>query len=571
MLKGKQNNTKLGLALSGGGFRSALFHIGVLARLAEQDLLRKIDVISSVSGGSIIAAYYYLKVKLLLEQHRAEDAAPPGREDFIRLVSEIEEDFLVGVQKNMFLRTFLDPVKNARMLAKEFSNTERLAELLTRHFYRPIFQKSDDLRKQDPILLKDISIRPLQENIASGTRIPFLIINATSLNTGHLWQFTSRSVGEQPTIHEPGDAEIDFFKKFYIADERLTMNQRKVLYNITLGQAVAASCCAPGILEPLEIRNLYRKGRLPITIRLVDGGLVDNQGLASLYSENCTHIICSDASDILQSENHPSSQFLNVAMRANDILMDRSRGKTLKELYKYGPGRFALVGMGDRETRNQIFPADSEKLVHLLTRIRTDLDSFTDIEAFCLMLYGYRLAWHILEEPGKLDLISDFPPATVDWQFVEIRKVFLENDAKRSELLHHLEVGARQMFKVFLLKKPLPYLMLLPLPLIMAFLALYLINRFSPMVFWGLLTGLVLVLIYTQNRRILKIMDHVKFLRRIKHRILRVMVSLRLPEPFSYIIAMASWIQLTLFDRLFLRYGRVRKKPVRLFNYRRNR
>jgi NTE family protein len=46
-----ENNVKLGLALSGGGFRSAFFHVGVLARLAEADLLRKVDVISSVSGG----------------------------------------------------------------------------------------------------------------------------------------------------------------------------------------------------------------------------------------------------------------------------------------------------------------------------------------------------------------------------------------------------------------------------------------------------------------------------------------------------------------------------------------
>lgn len=34
-------NDKLGLALSGGGFRASLFHIGVLARLAERDLLRE--------------------------------------------------------------------------------------------------------------------------------------------------------------------------------------------------------------------------------------------------------------------------------------------------------------------------------------------------------------------------------------------------------------------------------------------------------------------------------------------------------------------------------------------------
>ncbi|MDH3442076.1 MAG: hypothetical protein OEM63_15055, partial [Gammaproteobacteria bacterium] len=37
---------KLGLALSGGGFRASLFHLGVLARLAEQDLLRHVHVLS---------------------------------------------------------------------------------------------------------------------------------------------------------------------------------------------------------------------------------------------------------------------------------------------------------------------------------------------------------------------------------------------------------------------------------------------------------------------------------------------------------------------------------------------
>ena len=38
---------KLGLALSGGGFRAALFHIGVLARMAELDLLKNVAVLST--------------------------------------------------------------------------------------------------------------------------------------------------------------------------------------------------------------------------------------------------------------------------------------------------------------------------------------------------------------------------------------------------------------------------------------------------------------------------------------------------------------------------------------------
>ncbi len=558
------NDFKLGLALSGGGFRSALFHVGVLARMAELDLLRKVDVISSVSGGSIIAAYYFLKVKALLEQAPPEGQEAPGREAYIRLVAEIEVDFLAAVQKNMLMRTFLNPGKNTRMLAADFSNTERLAELLTRYFYQPISQKYASGTKQAWNLLKNISIRPLAANLKTGTRVPFLIINATSLNTGHLWQFTSIAVGEQRIGHEAGDDPIGFLKKFRMNDDRLTMEQRKILYNISLGQAVAASSCVPGIFEPLQIRNLYKANGKPLTIRLVDGGLVDNQGLASLFAENCTHIICSDASDILKPENHPSSQFLNVALRANDILMERIRGKSLNELFKFGPGRFAMFDLGDSETRNQIFPADSEKMVRALTRIRTAMDSFTDREADTLMYCGYHLSRKVMENNG-FELIREPLPATRNWRFLGIRDRFLNNDENRKDLLHHLEVGSRQMFKVFLLKKAMPYAILLPVPMILTLLTLYLIIRLSPMTFWGLMLCFILVLIYTQNQRILKLMDNVAVLRRIKHRILKILISLRFPEPFSYIMALASWIQLTVFDRLFLRYGRVREtsgKPV---------
>jgi predicted acylesterase/phospholipase RssA len=46
----------LGLALSGGGIRSATFCLGALQALAERDLLKKFDYISSVSGGGYIAS-----------------------------------------------------------------------------------------------------------------------------------------------------------------------------------------------------------------------------------------------------------------------------------------------------------------------------------------------------------------------------------------------------------------------------------------------------------------------------------------------------------------------------------
>ena len=54
---------KVGLALSGGGFRASFYHLGVLARLAELDVLRHLDVLSCVSGGSIVGACYWLMLR----------------------------------------------------------------------------------------------------------------------------------------------------------------------------------------------------------------------------------------------------------------------------------------------------------------------------------------------------------------------------------------------------------------------------------------------------------------------------------------------------------------------------
>ena len=44
---------QIGLALSGGGVRATVFHLGVLARIAEDDLLESVSIISSFSGGSL--------------------------------------------------------------------------------------------------------------------------------------------------------------------------------------------------------------------------------------------------------------------------------------------------------------------------------------------------------------------------------------------------------------------------------------------------------------------------------------------------------------------------------------
>ncbi len=81
-----------GLALSGGGIRSATFCLGVIQALASADLLSQFDYLSTVSGGGYIGGWLtawikrsrrgVLKVQRALRQATAGKNAPPI--DFIR-------------------------------------------------------------------------------------------------------------------------------------------------------------------------------------------------------------------------------------------------------------------------------------------------------------------------------------------------------------------------------------------------------------------------------------------------------------------------------------------------------
>ncbi|HEX9171109.1 MAG TPA: patatin-like phospholipase family protein [Telluria sp.] len=57
LLERAHNASLAGLALSGGGVRSATFNLGVLQALGEQQLLRDFDYLSTVSGGGFIGGW----------------------------------------------------------------------------------------------------------------------------------------------------------------------------------------------------------------------------------------------------------------------------------------------------------------------------------------------------------------------------------------------------------------------------------------------------------------------------------------------------------------------------------
>jgi predicted acylesterase/phospholipase RssA len=474
---------KAGLALSGGGFRASLFHIGVLARLAELDLLRHVEVISCVSGGSIVGAHYYLEVRRLLQEK------PDGqvtKEDYVEIVRKVERDFLAGVQTNIRTRVITDSRAVRRMLRKDYSRTARLGELYEEQLYSRVadevgtqFSASGRLgkrhmheltihpRRQDGEVWKDF--KPRNHNWRRVAKAPILILNAATLNTGHNWQFTATYMGEAPaTIHREVDSVYRLRRKYYTEGPHSEAEPQFV----RLGAAVAASSCVPVLFEPLAFDDMYDgPDGARVSVKLVDGGVCDNQGVAGLLEQDCTSLLVSDGSGQIDPLHRPSAKALSVAMRSNGILQARVRGTQYREL----DARLSAAMLGglmfvhlkkdlDNNPINwagcppesQIAPLDSRRVLtsygvskdvqRRLAALRTDLDSFSDREAYALMASAYLMTEH--EHRQRLADPGAEPVPRGDWKFLRLADELKDGRAE-TRLNQVLDAGGGLFFKMW--------------------------------------------------------------------------------------------------------------------------
>src|SRR3954447_22475104 len=76
---------RIGLALSGGGFRATLFHLGLVRFLRDAGILPQVTHITSVSGGSIMAAHLVLNWNRYTGSATEFDQAAKELLSFIRL------------------------------------------------------------------------------------------------------------------------------------------------------------------------------------------------------------------------------------------------------------------------------------------------------------------------------------------------------------------------------------------------------------------------------------------------------------------------------------------------------
>jgi predicted acylesterase/phospholipase RssA len=479
---------KLGLALSGGGLRASYFHIGVLAQMAEQGLLRHVEVISTVSGGSIIGALYYLQVKKLLE---SKPDAEISNQDYINIVRAIETDFKTATDKNIRMSTFANFTSNLKMAKANYSRSDRISELYNDWIYQAVLTKTSN-----PVQMRELKIFPPGEpdfhphtgNAGRKAKVPILNINSTTLNTGRAWQFTAQTMGEPiaedddgAPVSEETDSKSDRYRRARPSYDNMAPHQQ----DFGLGHAVGASAGVPGLFPPLSISGLYQDGDQSIRVQLVDGGIYDNQGIDALLREECTDFVISDASAQLVVESEPRTDTIPVLTRTADcITADRIRTETLKRLFKaYGREKIAFMhlrkGLGVQEIpwidntnapsgpvrslppTSKQFGVDPE-VQDLLSQVRTDLDAFSEVEAYSLILDGYLMSSAELkafqshagygapeaEKPAPL-------PQAAGWKFLSIASKI---NAPTPDYLKQLQVSHLRFGKPLMLIPPLAVL-----------------------------------------------------------------------------------------------------------------
>jgi len=283
--KGKQNHT-LGLALSGGGYRSAIFNYGVLKGIYKLGAIGKFDYLSAVSGGSWVATPF-----CMTRAHKwfFDDIATHAN-----LIEEGFESFLANplrlAQEAMLSR------KNANFISNIYGR------LLAKTYLREHGQSSRWKDLSDPTMIKDHNR-------------PFLIINGTvnyrSPNgfsvTQECFEMTRLYCGSR-SLGYISSRGLKATKRNIRVRDAIAISGAAVAYHLpTLGGEVA------GLGLSREVVN-YAKPHKPDLadtdhLDISDGGHYNNLGVESLINRGCSQIIIVDAEhDKQQPDNSNSGQ-----------------------------------------------------------------------------------------------------------------------------------------------------------------------------------------------------------------------------------------------------------------------
>ncbi|MGY2733945.1 patatin-like phospholipase family protein [Sphingomonas sp. UYP23] len=283
----------VGLALSGGGYKAAAFHLGALIRLNELGWLPRLSRIASVSGGSIAAGFLGLIWKDLTFD--ADGVAGNFKAVFVEPLGEFLTEVNLDIPQGLL--GLLLPFRSA---------ADGVAKAYDRHLFKGA---------------------TLQALPAEGHGPRFVIL-ATNYDLNSLWRFS----------------------RPYAADYRVGMIDNPVL---PLSRIVAASSAFPPFFCPIEIdfdgqtvkpvagadRN---EGDFLKRALLADGGIYDNMGLEPIWKRYGT-LLVSNAGGAFDEEHRPTDWF-NLLLRVINMIhrqAENNRQRALMMLAKTGERKIA--------------------------------------------------------------------------------------------------------------------------------------------------------------------------------------------------------------------------------------
>src|SRR3954453_11870214 len=284
----KSASNRIGLALSGGGIRAAVFHLGVLRRLASERLLERVAIVSTVSGGSLVTAGVMSGAGMKW----------PTSDEYLRTIyPDLRRRITSG---DLFSPKSIGWAGQAEFNVRLVRNRASVLAMMLERVWG------------------------VSGNLSALPDAPTWLINTTCIDTGKNWRFSKREMGDWT------------FGRHYAPE-------------VPVSVAVAASAAVPYAIgamplalpatgwwetDPATGRQMRTTAPAKTRVRLWDGGAYDNMGLEALSKpgrglRSCGFLICSDASGPLRPPgDSPFSALLHGRLsspRLFDIAGDQIR------------------------------------------------------------------------------------------------------------------------------------------------------------------------------------------------------------------------------------------------------
>ncbi|QDV43940.1 thiamine biosynthesis protein ThiF [Stieleria neptunia] len=276
----------IGLSLSGGGSRAMAFHLGCLRALNDRGVLDRVQVLSTVSGGSVIGAMFAfsntpfeefeLDVRAALRRGFAKGLVRRTLLS-LRLFQILGTWIFSGVPANMTFATRFILGRANSLVPKDSRAGGTVAQSLQPPFRRWVNRTNALEQTFADLLFGETKVAQVARDGLD------VVINATELRTGTAFRFGNRESG----CWRFGTIENN---------------------DVSVARAVAASAAYPALLPAIDTVLQYSHGSSDGESKrtiLTDGGVYENLGISCMipgrdkaFSTNVfspDYIVCCDA------------------------------------------------------------------------------------------------------------------------------------------------------------------------------------------------------------------------------------------------------------------------------------